>query len=482
MRTVTRCLAAAALFTATLAGCGERGTTELLLDRMPSGYAACITFDPSETGMTELLDMLADSYGADMDLREAQAALGFSPLDWEGWSSNLSLREGEELGILLGTTGGDPDIVVLYLPSNDRDKVDGIFQAARTQGGLEVVCEQDGNYVTVAMARRSNEMQAFREAAGSPLRENGRFSDLRSRIGGFDAPAVEVWVDGSQLPDTRGMNALLASISARNGTLMFRWAAGIERSEFEEMAELTGDGPSGDATFPHDALGAFRITLDPNVLGGMLEGQVPSDALMALGVLGFSSADELLAMFSGDVWFAMTAEGGGYSGAISLGLKDLDAAGEFMTQLTALAGMAGAGDGVRTFSFSGSQALEIQGESIPGVDGIQIGIVGGSLVAAGGWTLQQVEDGDEFSAMLEGSGLDMNDQGPFVMYLDIGRLAENLGLEREPGLPGPGSMGALAFSSSLTEGSVAVGAGALDTGSENPFLFIIGILTRLGSM
>lgn len=475
-------LAAVALLTATLAGCGERGTAELLLDRMPAGYAACITFDPSETGMKELLDMLADSFGSDMDLQEAEAALGFYPLDWEAWSSNLSLREGEELGILLGTSGGDPDIVVLYLPSNDRDGVEEIFQTARTQGGLEVVCEQDREYVTVAMARRSNDMEAFMDAAGTPLRENEKYSELRSLMDGFASPAVEVWVDGGKLSDTRGMDALLASCSARDGTLMFSWAAGIDRGEFEEIAELTGDGPSGAATFPHDAIGAFRLTLDPLALGGFLEGQVPSDALMALGVLGFSSADELLAMFSGDVWFAMAAGGGGYSGALSLGLKDMDAAGDFMTQLTALAGMAGAGDGVRTFSFSGSQALEIPGESIPGVDGIQIGIVDNSLVAAGGWTLQQVEEGDDFSAMLEGSGLDMDDQDPFVMYLDIGRLAESLGLEREPGLSGLGSMGGLAFSSRLAEGSVVVGAGALDTGSENPFRFIIGMLIRLGSI
>lgn len=483
MRTVICCLVSLALLTATLGGCGERGAAEHLLDRMPSGYAACITFVPSETGIKELLDMLADSFGSYMDLRDAEATLGFSPLDWEAWSSKLSLREGEELGILLGTPGGgDPDIVVLYLPSNDRDKVDEIFQPARTQGGLEVACEQDREYVTVAMARRSIDIETFTEAAGTPLGENLEYSELRSLIDGFASPAVEVWLDGGMLYDTGGMDALLASCSARNGTLMFSWAAGIDRSEFEEIAELAGNGPSGDATFPNDAMGAFRLTLDPNVLGGMLEGQVPSDALMALGVLGFSSTDELLAMFSGDAWFAITAEDGNYSGALSLGLKDLDAAEDFMIQLTALSGMAGAGDGVRTFSHNGSQALEIQGESIPGVDGIQIGIVGGSLVAAGGWTLQQVEEGDEFSAMLEGSGLDMDDQDPFVMFLDIGRLAESLGLEREPGLAGLGSMGALALSSRLAEGSVVVGTGALDTGSENPFLFIIGILIRLGSM
>lgn len=481
LRTVTRCLAAAALLTAILAGCGE-GTAEHLLDGMPSGYTACITFDPSETGMKGLLDMLADSYGADMDLRDAQAALGFSPLDWEGWSSNLSLREGEELGILLGTSGGEPDIVVLYLPSNDLDGVDEIFRTARTEGGLEVLCEQDREYVTVAMARRSIDIETFREAAGGPLRENDAFSDLRSRMGGFASPAVEVWVDGGQLADTRGMNALLASCSAEDGTLMFQWAAGVDRGEFGEIAEFTGDGPSGTATFPRDAIGACRMTLDLNALAGLLEGQVPADALMALGVLGFSSADELLAMFSGDVWFAMTAEGGGYSGAISLGLRDMDTAGEFMTQLTALAGMAGAGDGVRTFPFSGSQALEIQGESIPGVDGIQIGIVGCNLVAAGGWTLQQVGDGEEFSAMLEDPGLDVDDKGPLIMYLDIGRLAETLNLDREPGLSGLGSMGVLAFSTSLAEGPVVVGAGALETASENPFRLIIGMLIILGSM
>lgn len=464
-----------------MAGCGERGTAEFLLDRMPSGYAVCITFVPSETGMKELLDVLSDSFGPDMDLREAEGTLGFSPLDWEGWSSNLSLREGEELGILLGTSGGDPDIVVLYLPSDDRDAVDGVFQAARTQGGLEVMCEQDSEYVTVAMARRSTDIEAFREAAGSQLRENGKFSELRLEMGGFAAPAVEVWVDGGKLPDTRGMDALLASCAAEEGRLMFRWAAGVDRREFAEIAVFAGDGPSGEATFPRDALGALRVTLDPGALEGLLEDQAPSDAGMALGVLGFGSTGELLDMFSGDVWFAMGA-GGGYSGALSLGLKDMDAADDFMARLTSLAGMAGGGDGVRTFSYSGRQALDIPGESIPGVDGIQVGIVGSNLVAAGGWTLQQVEEGDDFSAMLEGSGLDANDNGPFVIYLDIGRLAEAVGLSREPGLSGLGSMGALVLSSWLAEGSVVVGAGALDTGSENPFPFIIGMLIGLGSM
>ena len=478
-------LVAVLLAVLVVAGCGRK-REETLLDAMPEGYSLYITFTPSGIGLEEILDKIGDALENSGEMtEEASAVLGFSPLDFEEWEDALALRTDEEIGILVAVQNDDeePEMMAFFVPSDDLDKVEAVFSLAEEQGGMKTEFFQwNENYTVAVIAEETDIIDDFEKDIDAPLSADETFSAMREHMS-TDKPMLEMYLDGSDFTEMEELEAVMLASYVEESYSSFNCLIQSNNVEIAQAMSLLGEKPGEDLLVPRGAQAAFQISFNMDAVADMAAENMNSDARTGIGILGFSSIEEMMSIFSNEALMAFGAEDGEYAGTIVYGLDDSDAAADLMDKLVGFAGMAGE-EGIETFEFDGNQAIVIDAEIVEGIDRIEVGIAGNAMVVTGGFSLQDYSDGERFSSMFKTRSGNLEDKGSFALVADVGAISRTFDLEGETdGMINLDDFGWFSLTGGVTEEGYLNFAGSLDVGSGNPFVTMaeLAILTGMRS-
>jgi hypothetical protein len=461
-----------------LASCGEEKHQPALLDEMPAGYDVYVTCSPSEIGIETVLETVGGL--AEESHRQPAApvadVLGFDPFLWEGWVDALALDTAGEVGLVVGLDNDEPQLIALFIPSSDPDRIREFVETVMTQlPGDEVtpLVIESGSHVVLAMAGDQSPLDDFRELLETPLSSDQEFSELRvnslARV-----PAGEMYVHGGFLSREGEIETLLVTCFREESSLGFQFLVRTMNVEAIESGSVIAGSPNGSSrNIPEDATAAVRVSMDIDAIKEMMEEYMPPDAQMGVAMLGLDSMDDLFDIFSGDAWMAIRTDGSSYAGVITYGLADTGAFSDLLQKMSGMMGMSG--QGMSTFQFQGNTCYRIDADIVEGIRSIEIGIVDDAMVVAGGYTLEDVADGITFEDYIDRTDLDMSDEGGFAFAADLGEIASVYGLNSETGdMLDLENFGYLALTGSV-DGSLFSLTGSVDFGSGNPFAVLADI-------
>lgn len=462
-----------------VSGCGP-GKQATLLDSMPEGYTLYFVFDPVSLGVEEILEKsedLLEAYPSDLD--HAEALLGFSPLDWSGWVETFALSEGEDIGFLVEISNDEPELIVVYLPSEDGERIESFFEQFGELGIKTGFFERD-NHIIVTMADTDDLIDEFEENLdGGTLSDNEKFMELRSVLEPDDV-SLEVYL--STVPD-EDFESFLASLNVKESTLELSAAIIGEYSDIAILGEVLSDGQNNaDILIPEDAAAVFRISVDINSAAEMAQENFPPDAQMGIAMMGFESLNDMMSMFSGD-FIVAAGKDDIINVMISIGLDDSEAASEFLSRLSGFAAMGGE-TGIETFTFSGSEAYRFEVPDGDDMREVEVGIHDNALYIVSGYSLDNIVDGENLESYVGGIGIDAENRGGMFAAADIEEVMEFL---EEMDVPvasvTEGKFGEAFISFDITDGIMSFNI-AVEVHADNPVLEIvkIGINAFLTSM
>ena len=464
-----------------IASCGQDKHEPALLDSMPAGYDIYVTFRPSEIDADAILSNIKEiAMQAQQQMPFPVAGvLGFDPFDWDAWVSTFALDPEGEIGLVIALADDEPELIALFLPSTDAEKlqefVDALVSQAPDMEAIPLITESEG-YVILAGAPRQSILDEFNASLGTHVGTDDIYAELREQSVPCTS-AIEVFVDASVLAESE-MEAMLVTCFSVESNLSIQFISRMYSMEALEYSALVSHEPSGNSMkIPADATCAMHVSADMAALKEMVTSNMPPDAEMGAAMLGFESINEILDIFSGDAWFALQTDGDTYSGMVAYGLSDTGALQELLDKLSGLMGMSG--EDYTSFQFQGNTCFRIDVGGLAGIESLEIGVVDDVFVVAGGYTLQNVADGVTFDNYLERTGLDIEDEGGFALAADVGALADAYELNRETdNIVDFEDLGFVTISGTA-DGAIIQFNASIDFGSGNPFAIIIDTGARL---
>jgi hypothetical protein len=465
---------------ALIASCGQEKHEATLLDSMPAGYDVYATFSLSEINPGEILTKLEDVFSEAQQQMPFPIAevLGFDPFDWDAWIETLALDPEGEAGLVVALADDEPELISFFLPSTDagkvRDFIDNLISQAPDVEAITLITESEG-YVVVALAPEQSILDEFEASLGTLTGNDDSFARLRE-YSVTETPSMEVFVGAAALGNS-GVENMLVTCYTVESILSLQFIASIHDVEELEYAAFVSPESSGNSmNIPADATVAMHVSISMDDLKEMVIPNLPQEAQMSAGMLGFGSLEELLDIFSGDAWFALHTDGNSYSGLVAYGLSDTEGARNLIDKLTSMMGMYG--EEYNSYQFQGNTCFSVDFGGNAGIETIEIGIVDDAFVVAGGYTLQEVADGNTFDDYLERTGLGIKDESGFALAADFGAVAEAYDLNEETGgLIDLEDFGFVSMSGSFDEDVYQFNF-SMDFGTGNPF----EILTEVISM
>lgn len=455
-----------------LASCGQEKREPTLLDSMPAGYDLYLTFNPSEIDIDAVLSSMEDiAAGARQQMPWPVAgALGFDPFTWDGWVDALALSPGGEVGFVVGLDNDEPEVIALFLPSTDPDRIRGFVEAIASQvlgmDMIRLVTESEG-YVVLAIAEEQSILDELETSLGTLVGTDEEFAELRAKSTA-GIPAMEFFAKAGVFSREGEVETVMVSCFSEESSLGFQFLFRTYNMEaIESSAVIASEPNGGSAMIPDDVTGAMRVSMDMDAVKDMMADYMPPDAQMGIAMLGFESVNDMFDIFSGDAWLALHTDGDSYAGMIAYGLADKGAFQDLLERMSGM--MAMSGEGFSTFQFQGRTCFRVDADIVEGIESIEIGIVDDAMVAVGGYTLQNVADGVTFNNFLEQTGLDVADDGGFAFAADLGALAVAYDLNRETGeIVDFEEFGYVAMSGA-SDRAIFQLSGSIDFGSGNPF-------------
>lgn len=418
------------------ASCGAPVSEGGLMSSLPAGHDLYITFSPDGIGMEQVLASIGRTMQqAGNELPGDFGALGFDPFDWNAWSENLALEPGRELGLVVDFESGEALLVAFYLPSADPDAVEQFFTglAAGTEdfsGSFGFI--SSGDYTVAIRAVDEAALAAFSTEGLPALTTDPEYALLSSAAGSTPSAVYLYANSGAVHPDGSGFEGVFLACGAQGSALDLQLLVDIREEMVGEYTALLAGGPSGpDVRLPGDLGAAMRLSLDMSAVKEILASSGLDRMLgQGIAVIGFDTVDELLNLFSGDIYLGFRVTDGVYTGVIELGLRDSAGAERLITSVYGLA--TAAGEGPETFEIDGTTCYRMESPATGGMEKLEIGILDEVLVIAGGISLTEVADGPLFSVILEESGLDIMDDGGLLFVSDISMFRPMLGIDRIP--------------------------------------------------
>ncbi len=464
-----------------ITSCGQEKHEPALLDSMPAGYDLYVTFRPSEIDADAILSNIkeiAEQAQQQMPFPVA-GVLGFDPFDWDAWVSTFALDPEGEIGLLIALADDEPELIALFLPSTDAEKVQGFIDDLVSQApdmeAIPLITESEG-YVILAGAPRQSILDEFNASLETHVGTDEIYAELREQSTPC-TPAIEVFIDASVLAESE-MEAMLVTCFSVESNLSIQFISRMYNMEALEFAAVVSQHSSGNSMkIPADATCAMHVSADMAALKEIVTTNLPPDAQMGAAMLGFESIDEILDIFSGDAWFALQTDGDTYSGMIAYGLSDPGALQELLGKLSGMMGMSG--EDYTSFQFRGNTCFRIDVGDLAGIESLEIGVVDDVFVVTGGYTLQNVADGVTFDNYLERTGLDIEDEGGFALAADVGALADAYELNREADNIVDFEEFGFVTMSGTADGAIIQFNASIDFGGGNPFAIIIDTGARL---
>jgi hypothetical protein len=419
------------------ASCGAPVSEDGLMGALPAGHNLYITFSPDGIGMEQVLASIGRTMQrAGNELPGDIGALGFDPFDWNAWSENLALEPGREIGLIVDFESGEALLVAFYLPSTDPDAVERFFTglADSTEdfsGSFGFI--SSGDYTVAIRAVDEATLAAFSTGEPPDLTTDTEYMALLAAAD--TAPsAVCLYANSGAAPDESGFEGVFLACGAEGSTLDLQLLVDVREEIVGQYTALLAGGPSGpEVRVPGDMGAAMRLSLDMSAVREILASSgLDRELGQRLAVFGFDTVDELLDLFSGDIYLGFRVSDGVYTGVIELGLGDSAGAGRLLTSVYGLA--TAAGEGPETFEVDGTTCYRMESPAAGGMEKLEIGILDEVLVIAGGIALTEVAEGPLFSVMLEESGLDITDDGGLLFVSDISMFRPMMGIERIPGV------------------------------------------------
>lgn len=462
------------LLSAVTSSCGPAPADEsALLETLPGGHDLYLSFRPEEIGMERLLASLGRSLpGGTDDPVGDPGALGFDPFDWSEWSERLALDGSREIGLIVDFDSGEAVLVALYLPSSDPGAVERLFSglAGGTDGFEGVIgFRRAGDWTVAIRAADPETLDGFETAGGPDLTADPEYARLTEIADGVPR-VLSLYAGAGASADGSGLRGVLLLAGSDGARLDLRILTDFREEVVGEYTALLAEGPRGaDVRLPGSPGCAVRLSLDMDAVEGLLASTgLDRELGQGLGMFGFETLEELLALFDGDIHLGVRLTGDVYEGVLELGL--LDPAG-MQRLLGVLHGMAtAAGEGPETFEQDGSTCYRMESPGTGGAERLEIGVLDDRLVIAGGVTLAEVSGGPGFRAVLEESGLGIPDEGGLLFVADPALLGPMTSIDRVPGageaLAGIGRIG----------GSLRTAGGLIDlrltllTEGEEPFV------------
>ncbi len=416
-----------------IASCGQEKHEPALLDSMPTGYDIYVTFRPSEIDADAILSNIKEIVEqAQLQMPFPVAGvLGFDPFDWDAWVSTFALDPEGEIGLVVALADDEPELIALFIPSTDADKVQGFIDDMISQApdmeAIPLITESVG-YVVLAGAPRQSILDEFEASLGTYVGTDEIYAELREQSVSC-TPAIEVFISAAVLAESE-LEAMLVTCFSVESSLSIQFISSMYNMQALEYAALISPESSGNSMkIPADATGAMHVSADMAVIKEMMTANLPQDAQMGAAMLGFESINDIMDIFSGDAWFALQTDGDTYSGMVAYGLSDQGALHELLGNLSGMMGMAG--EDCTSFQFQGNTCFRIDVGGLADIESVEIGVVNDVFVVAGGYTLQNVSDGVTFDSYLERTGLDIEDEGGFALAADLGALAAAYDLNTE---------------------------------------------------
>lgn len=457
-----------------LCGCGKGPDT--LLARLPVGSDVYVSVDPVQLSLDEVLQKLEAFPQVQFGAAAMETVLGFSPLRWSSWEDHLGLRADGRVALIVRMEQDEPELVCLVLPTSDTGALESLLEKVPQSEASFWVSQWDQDYVMLAAAEERSAISDFSSTVeGDRLDSQETLSLLRGDMEDGE-PAVEIYA----LPQEQDVDAVYLSVSAEGSRLSGRLSAIPRGPGYEQFgASVFSSGSAGTAMrFPGDLAVMGRLSLDAGKLAEMAAEQMPPDANAGLAFLGFSSIEEFMSAFNGDIFLGMADDVVSPRMVGGIGVADEEAVAGILSRLQGIMAMSGE-QSVESFTFEGRPAFAMEAPVQGGSQRVEVGLGYGALYVVIGYDLGDVSGWQEYDAIAAGLGAGSPGSGSGHMVLDLQSGMELLQSQAGVDLGDVPDMG-WASMRLTTEQRMIVIEADLDTGASKPFLAMAELLLAVG--
>ncbi|MCK5115852.1 MAG: hypothetical protein KAR44_04585 [Candidatus Aegiribacteria sp.] len=416
-----------------ITSCLNEESTESLLDSMPAGHDFYLTFNPEEADIEELLLILSDSLNSDdIRIREIEEILGFFPLEWSGWVDALALRHGSDIGLTVDRHRDDIAVLNLILPSEDPVEVERFFTGISNRieefdSRLSFTESEGCTIVTISQSAEEHSLFVL----DSGIRNYGDYIRLRGSAAIHDA-ALMLYAKPDDFLDTEGIGSILFICTVDNSILRLTLDISFESDDVMTFTSMLAPSPnSGDIFIPSDVTGMLRISLNMQSVKDFLYSQgIDREFEPGIEDFGFSSFEEFIDSFSGDLYFGFELTEYSHAGFLQFGIRDPEAIDRMLYFIyTAVAGFSD--PGMTTFDLDSHRCYRVSGNPSMGIDSIEFGIINDMVIISGDFTLKDIAGGISFSDLIRRNGLGMDNETSVLLTSETEPFSVNRDLPME---------------------------------------------------
>jgi hypothetical protein len=404
-----------------ITSCLNEESTESLLDSMPAGHDFYLTFNPREADIEELLSILSDSLNSDdIRIREIEEILGFFPLEWSGWVDALALRPDNDIGLIMDRHGNDIGVFNLILPSENPAEVERFFTGISNrmeEFDSRLSFTESEGYTIVTISQSAEEHSLF--ALDSGIRNDEDYIKLRGSATIHDA-ALVLYAKPDGFLDMEGIGSILFTCTVDNSILRLALDISFEGDDVKTFTSMLAPSPNaGDISIPPDVTGMLRISLDMQNVKDFLYSQgIDREFEPGIEDFGFSSFEELIDSFSGDIYFGFNLTDDSHAGFLQLGIRNPEAIDRMLYFIyTTVAGFSD--PGMTSFDLDGHRCYRVSGNPSMGIDSIEFGIIDEMVVISGDFTLEAIAGGISFSDYIRRNGLGIGNETSVLLTSEM---------------------------------------------------------------
>jgi len=405
--------------------CGSKAEGNRLLESLPAGHDIYLTFNPEGIGMQQILEAVDSAFPND-GLQELTDALGFDPMDWNGWREVLSIEAGKEVGIVVDKGVHDVSLVCIYVPSDDLDSVSSTFTSLMgVSGNFRGVLEfrEMNDYTIVIIAETQLIADGFEPDIDPLGTSDSQLSRLRSDDfpGGSDAV---VYIRFSDIIEDELLDGAVLEMGVAAETLRVQLSFSSSDPDVAEYASIVEPtDPAMHFLVAEGSTGVFRMNLNIEALYTLLSNLgIQREFDQGMDEFGFGSFEEFLNSFTGDLCFCYGTEEGADFIEVQLGLADPDAIAAFIELIPDITGD---GEAISEFTLDGYTFFRMGGSDSPRSDTIEYGIQDDVLLFAVGSGISHMLEGSGFEDYIAEYGMGVGPEHCLVFTSDT-QLLEDL--------------------------------------------------------
>lgn len=410
-----------------ITSCLDEDRTESLLDSMPAGHDFYLTFNPLEADLDELLSILSDSLNMeDITVLEIEELFGFFPLEWSGWVDALALRSDGDIGLIIDLHRDDIGVLNLILPSDDLASVERFFTGIDNRMDdfdSNLSFAESGGYTIVTISEHAAEEPLLALDCG--IRNDEDYISLRGNSN-LENSAFAVFAKLEDFHEMEGTESLLFTCTADNSVLRLVLNIALVGDDVMTFSSMLAPSPNdGDISIPPDVAGILRISLNMQSVKDYLYSKgIDREFEPGIEDFGFSSFEEFLDSFSGDMYFGLNLTEYSHAGFLQLGIRDPEAIDRMLYFIyTTIAGFSD--PGMTSFDLDGHRCYRVSGNPSMGIDSIEFGIINDMIVISGDFTLKDIADGISMNDYIRRNGPGVDNETGVLLSLEVEPLILN---------------------------------------------------------